>query len=230
MVTVHSSKESSASGELPAWIKPYLTKSQVADIETAVSVAEKTTSGEIVPVIVRRCADIRPPASLISLVSVLLFTLCAEVWMASWFAYQDVWVIVLGMIIALALGRVLANGFLARRLWIKRHDARALANLRAEVEFYRADIGTTKDCTGILLFLAIEERQAVVLADKGISTILPEGTWDDVLKLMLDGLRAGNCADGMTKAITKCGALLAASFPVKSDDINELTNKVRFID
>jgi putative membrane protein len=230
MVMTENVKENTPSGALPKWINPYLTKAQVAQMESAVAAAEKTTSGEIVPVIVRRCADIKPPATLISLVSVLLFTLCAEVWMASWFAFQDVWVIVLGMIIAFAIGRFLANGFLARRLWIKPHDARSLANLRAEVEFYRAGIGATKDSTGILLFIAIEERQAVVLADKGISTILPPDTWDGVLKLMLDGFRSGDFAHGLTMAVTRCGELLNTNFPAKSGDVNELPNTVRFID
>jgi putative membrane protein len=229
MVTDQNRKDISPGGGLPKWIAPYLTNAEVSEIESALAAAEKTTSGEIVPVIVRRCADIRPPATLISLVSVLLFTLFAEVWMASWFAFQELWVIVAGMSLALVLGYFLADSLLARRFWIKRRDGRALAHLRAELEFYRAGIGSTKESTGILLFLAIEERQAVVLADKGISTILPDGTWDDVLTLMLDGLRSGNCADGLIKAITKSGELLAARFPVKSDDANELPNRVRLI-
>jgi uncharacterized membrane protein len=39
---------------------------------------------------------------------------------------------------------------------------------------------------------------------------------------MIDGVRQGDLATGMTRAIARCGELLAPHFPIAPDDRNEL--------
>jgi len=41
---------------------------------------------------------------------------------------------------------------------------------------------------------------------------------------MIQGVKRGDLAAGMTRAIQRCGELLSPHFPITDDDINELRN------
>ena len=217
-------------GRLPNWISSYLTSKQVISIEDAVASAEKRTSGEIVPVIVSSCVKMKPQGLKLSALFILMFCLYVETRLSFFIDTQEMITLGLGFIVAACLGPLLLRSPKIRRLMMPDRDAVQLAALRAEVEFYRAEIGGTKGGTGIVLFLAIEERQAVVLADKGLSSLLPKETWDGVLALMLKGLKSGACADGLIEAVTKCGDILATHFPIQKEDLDELPNRLRMIE
>jgi putative membrane protein len=99
-------------------------------------------------------------------------------------------------------------------------------NLRAELEFWKAGIQKTQGSTGILLFISVVERRAVVLADEAIAKILPPETWQTVIERLLEGARRKDLAEGFSKAIELCGELLAKNFPRASDDKDELANQL----
>src|SRR3989304_1439314 len=87
----------------------------------------------------------------------------------------------------------------------------------AENEFYRLGIVKTRDSTGILFFLVLEERQFYILADKGIK--------DKMQERFLNG----EFCKGILFGIEEAGKILSAHFPVKTDDTNELSNRVNII-
>jgi putative membrane protein len=70
------------------------------------------------------------------------------------------------------------------------------------------------------------ERRVVVLADRGINEKVQEGTWDEVIGILTNGLKSGNACDGFCKAIERCGEILAGHFPRSGDDRDELPNKL----
>lgn len=70
--------------------------------------------------------------------------------------------------------------------------------------------------------VSLMEHRAVVLADHGISEKLDATIWQEVVDLMIDGVKGGDLAGGMCAAIERCGALLAPHFPIAADDANEL--------
>jgi len=221
-------------GALPEWIRPYLKREEILSVEAAIEDAEKKTSGEIVPIIVRQSFELNWPKRFLTIVLILCFALFAERPLSEWWDSQFIltasWlkfllVFAIGILI-LGISAVFANLGMVRRFVTPPRDARRLAGERAELEFYRAGIGATTGSTGILLFLAIEDRQAVVLADKAISSKLSPDAWSEVLNLMLQGLRRGRCAEGLTAAVHRCGEILSAHFPIETDDSNELTNRL----
>ena len=63
---------------------------------------------------------------------------------------------------------------------------------------------------------------AVILADKGISEKLDAEVWQEVVALMIAGVKRGDLAGAMCAAIERCGSLLATEFPLAEDDVNEL--------
>ena len=96
----------------------------------------------------------------------------------------------------------------------------------AEKEFYKLNMNQTRDKTGILLYFLLGERQFYILADKGINELVGQNVWEDVSKEIQDNFRNGYFSLGIIKGIETVGKLLSEHFPIKSDDVNELTNKV----
>ena len=80
----------------------------------------------------------------------------------------------------------------------------------------------TRDATGILLFVSLMEHRAVVLADKAIDERVPNDTWEEVNRLIVQGIKRGHVGLGLATAVTRCGEILASEFPITNDKINEL--------
>jgi putative membrane protein len=120
----------------------------------------------------------------------------------------------------------LARWWRVQRLFLSPLELLHSAQIRAELEFHREGLSQTVDRTGILLFLSVFERHAVVLADQGIASKLPPSTWEDVVKVILEGARAKNWEPKLAEAIRLCGGHLNAHFPIKPGDKNEISNAV----
>jgi putative membrane protein len=78
----------------------------------------------------------------------------------------------------------------------------------------------------VLVLISVFERRVRVLADEGINAKVPEGQWDNIVKMITDGIKQKRAVDAICAAIEKIGALLASHFPVKPDDTDELENVI----
>jgi len=105
-------------------------------------------------------------------------------------------------------------------------DQKEALRRRAIKEFSNLGIQNTKDKTGVLLMVSIEERMVQVLAGNGINSVVPENTWPAMVHHITDGIKAGNPAQGITVAVAEIGKMLSEKFPIKPDDSNELSNAV----
>jgi len=110
-----------------------------------------------------------------------------------------------------------------RRTFVQK---RKLLRQLAEDEFYRLGVNKTKDATGILIFILLEERQFYILADKGINEKVPQDTWDKIKDQMQNLFIKGEFSKGIIYGIEEVGKILNAHFPIKPDDIDELSNRV----
>ena len=97
---------------------------------------------------------------------------------------------------------------------------------RAEDEFYKLGMNITRDRSGILLFLQLNERQFYILADEGINSKVQHDTWEKVKDEIQDEFRHGHFSEGIIRGIEMVGKILSEHFPIKIDDTNELSNKV----
>lgn len=96
----------------------------------------------------------------------------------------------------------------------------------AKKEFYRLGMNRTKDNTGILIFVLFEERQFYVLADKAINEVFTQDTWVSVTETIRSNFGKGEFANGLIKAVALIGDTLKTHFPIKPDDVNEISNKI----
>ena len=208
--------------ELPSWARSVLGNDGAERIESAIADAESRTSGEIVPLLVRRSSTVGH----VALVSFTLLLLCVFLsdlpahltelggpylaWLGA------CWLLAGGL--ALGVSRLDA----VQRLLTPRSDQMRQVDLRAQIEFYELEMSQTQDRTGILLLVSLMEHRAVVLADHSIAEKLDAKVWQELVDLMIQGVKRGDLAAGMTQAIQRCGELLSPHFPIASDDINEL--------
>ena len=96
----------------------------------------------------------------------------------------------------------------------------------AKHEFVRLGIGKTRDKTGILIYIILEERQFFILADSAINNKVGENTWHKIKDGMQEFFMKGMFAEGIIHGVEETGKVLAEHFPVKPDDTNEIPDRV----
>ena len=208
--------------ELPGWARRALRNDGAERSEKAIAAAESGTSGEIVPLLVRRSSTVGhvPLASFtLLLLCVFLFDLpgrMVELGGPYWVWLGACWLVAGGL--ALGLSRL----DIVQRWLTPRIDQARQVDLRAQVEFFELEMSQTQGRTGILLFVSLMEHRAVVLADRSIAELLDAGIWQELIDLMIEGVKRDDLAAGMIRAIERCGELLSPHFPIADDDANEL--------
>ena len=101
---------------------------------------------------------------------------------------------------------------------------------RALVHFMESGVYDTRDRTGILIFISLKERRVELIADAGINAKVQPGEWDGIVEGLILSLKEDRAAEGVVEAVTACGRILSASFPIKPDDTNELPDGLVFLE
>jgi putative membrane protein len=97
---------------------------------------------------------------------------------------------------------------------------------RAIRAFHEKGLSNTRDATGVLFLVSVFERKVYVLADHGIYSKISQSVLDRYAASVARGIAKKRGCDALVEAIDAMGADLAAHFPVKPDDINELADRV----
>lgn len=214
---------------IPQWLKCYLKDTDLKEIEAAVHEAEKRTSAEIVPMIVRTSSNYHQVPITLMLLGSAFFLLLYEVLRleAHWdgFYTSVIFVAVSFFSVFFILPRV------AQIPWVKmvftvRAEETEQAFKRAQIEFYENQLTHTQDKVGVLIFISLLEHSVIVLGDKAIAEKLPKETWQQVVDQILGDIKQKNMSEGIKKAVATMSDLLAGPFPIKSNDVNELSNKL----
>ncbi|MBI3395637.1 MAG: TPM domain-containing protein, partial [Spirochaetia bacterium] len=86
----------------------------------------------------------------------------------------------------------------------------------------------TRDGTGILIFISLFERRIQILADHGLTGVVTQDEWDNLVSDLSQGLQSGRPAAAIIQAVNRCGALAARRGPDRRlDDNNELGDALR---
>ena len=209
-----------------------------ARIAAAVAAAERTTAGEIRCVLADQrelmpfvlvagaAALILPGMALIAGVGPDVFTSLTGGWTVidPTPARALQWYIGLQ---AAVFAIVAAAGLSPLTRWLTPPALRsALVHRAALAQFMALGLTHTRDRTGVLLFVSLAQRRAEVLADIGIYEKAPTQVWDEVVGLLIAGLKRGDASDGFMQAATRTGEILSAYLPSRTDDSNELPNQV----
>ncbi len=211
--------------------KSMFTEGEMDRIAQAVRQAEANTSGEIVPYFIERSDRYEEAvwrgAGLTALLVLIVF--------ASLRFFTDLWIPIDSVELALltiaagGLGTVLVATIAPlKRFFAGQNLIDHRVALRAADAFIAEEVFKTRDRTGILIFLSLEEHKVLVVGDRGINEKVDRSEWEDVVARIVRGINSGRPADGLADAIIQCGVLLEKhGFKRRSDDVDELPNRLR---
>jgi len=112
------------------------------------------------------------------------------------------------------------------RLFISDREIEEEVEEAAITGFFREGLYRTRDETGILIFISVFERRVWVLADRGINEKVKQGQWDEIVGMIIEGIKNNDQASAICKAIEEVGRILKEHFPIKADDRDELQNLI----
>ena len=81
---------------------------------------------------------------------------------------------------------------------------------------------------GVLIYVAVDDRQLAILGDVGVNQVVPDDFWESTRDIMLDYFKKGDYTQGLVKVILHAGEQLKKHFPYQTDDINELSDEITF--
>ena len=192
-----------------------------ARLAQAIGDVEDDTSGEIVLVIAEQAGHYRAIPVLWALLGAL-----AAPWPLLWLtALSASRILLIQLAVALVLSLVLSWPKLRYAL-VPRSIKLAQGHEAASREFLRRGLTRTREKTGVLIYLALAEHHAEILADTGIADRVDAGIWAGIVADLTAAIGAGRLTEGLIEAIRRIGAILAEHVPPRLDDVDELPDKV----
>lgn len=97
---------------------------------------------------------------------------------------------------------------------------------RALEVFNELKMHATELKNGVLIYVAVADKNFVVCGDKGINDVVPEDFWDCTKDAMANQFKMGNFKQGLIDGIIMAGTQLQKYFPHQEGDRNELSNEI----
>jgi putative membrane protein len=223
-----------------------ITPEDHARIAAAIAKAELTTAGEISCVVAPDVSDYRETplawaagaALVLPAAAVLLgvrpdeLTRLAGGWTIGHAAAMGTTVlwalsayIVLQAIVFIVVSLLVSIPSVKRALTPKSVKAERVHDAALQ-QFVTKSLHSTSARMGVLLFVALAEHRAEVIADEGVYAVAPREVWDGVVAKLVDGVQRGRLADGLVAAIERAGEILAEHVPPNGDNPNETPDEL----
>ena len=202
-----------------------ISEAERLDVENAITKAENKTSAEIVAVIARAAASYHyVPYMWGALIALAVpWPLIHRTWMP----VQNIYVLQIAVFAAVTL---LLHFPDLRYLLVPWSIKQARAHALALQQFYAQDIYTTEGHTGVLLFVAVVERHAEIVVDRGLHQKIPNEEWQKIIDQLTFDIGHERPAKGLVDAVNRIGDLLAEHFPPGAVKENVLSNHLVILD
>jgi len=203
--------------------KDFFSATEKEMIRRAVAEAELHSSGEIVTMVVPESERYREAEQLGALFAAGLLGMIAAVVLRHVTIWTYIPIVLLAFFPLLALFRRFPR--LKLPFVGPRRQAQAVRD-RALSAFCEKGLYRTREATGILIFISLLERKVWILGDRGINEKIPSGSWQALAGELATGIRSGRAAEALCRVVAGCGSELARHFPRRSDDRNELSDRI----
>jgi len=101
---------------------------------------------------------------------------------------------------------------------------------RALEIFSKLKLHETRHQTGILIYVAYEDKLFAIIGDKGIHAKVPENFWDETKTMMEFHFRKGQFSEGLLKGIHLSGEQLRKFFEPTGENPNEISDDIVIAD
>ncbi len=126
------------------------------------------------------------------------------------------------LIVGYILGLLLCFIPFVKRLFIFRPELEEETLQKAYEVFLEHKIHQTKNRSGVLVFLSVFEKRAIILADKNINEVVAENTWIKKIDLLIEEIHEKSLEEGFLNCLNDVGAILIQNFPGNNKNENEL--------
>ncbi len=97
---------------------------------------------------------------------------------------------------------------------------------RALEVFRMLKMDNTKQQNGVLIYVAVEDKNFVIFGDEGINNVVEDDFWDSTKDIMQGHFKRGHFKQGLVDGILKAGKQLEQFFPWEIGDKNELPDDI----
>lgn len=97
---------------------------------------------------------------------------------------------------------------------------------RAMEVFHYLKMDNTKQQNGVLIYIAVDDKNFVIYGDKGIDHVVPSNFWESTKNVIQQHFKQGDFKKGIIEGVLKAGEQLAKHFPWIHHDINELPDSI----
>ncbi len=101
----------------------------------------------------------------------------------------------------------------------------ATARARALEVFAELGVWDTEQRNGVLIYVLLAEHAIEIVADRGYAGRVGAGDWQAICAVGEQAFAAGRYGPGALAMIASAGALIAAHFPPRPGDRDELPNR-----
>ena len=203
--------------------KPFLTDEAKRALTDAVRDVEAVTSAELV-VAVRARSGSYLHADLTAGILAGLFTLA--VLLFSHWEFGLVWFVLDPLLAGLLVGWISSWAPGLRRALTSPADRRQHAETAARALFVEKRVHGTAGRTGMLLYVSLLEREAVIVPDLGLETLAVTESWKGTVAAIEAAVHGREDGVQVAQRVRALGPLLAPSLPCAADDVDELANEV----
>ncbi len=112
-----------------------------------------------------------------------------------------------------AVENALAPGWVWRGMSARQRATEIFSNLR---------VWDTEENSGVLIYVLLADTEVHIVADCGIAARVAQTEWDAIAGAIQGAFRQGDFRNGELRGIEGITTILAAHFPAKANNINEL--------
>jgi putative membrane protein len=199
-----------------------LSETERRSVEAAIAAAEKSTTAEFVAVVAHRVDRYHVASLAAGILAALIAALI--VW------WRDPWASALVVLAAQCVAFGIVYGIseltpLAVRL-APRRAREAKTRRLAQLLFLDRGLASLPAQNGVLLLVALAERQVEIIAAQGIHGLAGGAEWRKIVDGFTAKAKSGAVALALEGAITDLGALLARHFPAGPGDRNHVPDRL----
>ena len=115
------------------------------------------------------------------------------------------------------------------RVFIESHCSFVDPVDRAMEVFFGLKMEKTDDHNGVLIYVALKDRQLAIYGDEGIHARVGKAFWQNAVKEMLLHFNTNNHVAGICETVISIGLTLQKEFPYQpNEDKNELPDEIVF--
>ncbi|MEZ6126540.1 MAG: hypothetical protein R3C49_25745 [Planctomycetaceae bacterium] len=209
-------------------------------VQAAVAAAEARTSCEIVPVVASASGRYDRAEDLVGLWLAVIGGVAVFLnlpgpgpvgsWNESSHGLQALF-LAGTMVLCFTAGALLADQFRTlRRLFTPQREMIEEVSRRARQLFYDRRVHHTAGASGLLIYVSLYERRAVVLGDRSVTEVLGESFLQGLCDRLTAGLAAADVASAICDTIQHAVGPLENALPRADGDVNELPDALVVID